>query len=146
MVFLNGNLKSVLQHLSNIPAILVEGEDITTVLNACNTEVVPVLGCKYFIREIIWASAWLSVFWPVVPEDGHHHVSCRIQVQWGTEQLMDVFMNYGTTNVFIYKIQMLHWKCRNNRSNTLNPTHQYCFQMFLRLINVLTFLAFFTFS
>lgn len=78
------------------PAVLVEGKDIAAVLNACNTQVVPMLGGKYLIREVVWAPARVGVLWPVVPQYGHHHVSCQYKSVTNIPWLyMDIMPSQG---------------------------------------------------
>lgn len=85
------NPKSVsnIAKLCGIPAVLIECENITLVLNASNTVDVLVFGSKDLIFHITWSAAMICVLWAIVPQQWHHHLSYTTR-QHTYEELLEI--------------------------------------------------------
>lgn len=63
------------QLLIVLPAVLIVGEHIALVLDAGNAVDVAVARGEHLIGAVLRLAAPLCVFRPVVPQQGHHHLT-----------------------------------------------------------------------
>lgn len=85
------NISAVHPILLPLPTVLCKCQDIALIVYTSHTVFISVFGCKDFLGHCPGQVAVFCVFWAVVPQQGHHHLTwnwnIKISYLWFYERL-----------------------------------------------------------